>query len=213
MHLTDAMLVQTIKRFIQNQQGWILHQCLCNAKALPHAKGILADRLLHLRIQSYCPDGLCHCLFVNFFAKGGQQFKISHACKIRQKSRCLNNNSRIRRKIHIFADSLIIHGNFTGIRNQKSADTFHQHGLAAAVVAHNAVNPAFLKIITDMMQHGLLAKTFAHIHDPDHITHYFPSVPLNENAYRRIAHMVNMSNTASKARPIATVCPNVGSLS
>ena len=61
-------------------------------------------------------------------------------------------------EIHIFADSLIIHGNFTGIRNQKSTDTFHQHGLAAAVVAHNAVNSAFLKIITDMMQHGLLAK-------------------------------------------------------
>ena len=213
MHLTDTMLVQAVKGLIQNQQGGILHQRLCNAKALPHTERILADRLLHLRIQPYFPNSLGHCLFVNFFSKRCQQFKISHTCEIRQKSRCFNDNPRIRRKIHIFADSLIIHGNFTGIRNQKSADTFHQHGLAAAVVAHNAVNPAFLKIITDMMQHGLLAKTFAHIHDPDHITHYFPSVPLNENAYRRMAHMVNINNTASKARPIATVCPNVGSLS
>ena len=69
--------------------------------------------------------------------KRGKGFQVPVAAHIGYKARGFDDYPKARGEVPVPAHPYAVHGDAALVRPQEAADALHQHGLAAAVIAHH----------------------------------------------------------------------------
>ena len=186
-----------------------------DAETLTHTQTVLSHGLFHVRIKPDPPDRIRDLPQADLASQGGQQLQILDSGQPRQEARRLDDNAEIGRKIHISAHHFVVYQHLPFSGKQEAADTFHQHRLSAAVVAHDAVDLSRRKVAADAVQDPFLSKILGDILNADRkfVFHAPPSVPVKLKLYCRTARSERKKSRAINTRKIATVCHMRGSRS
>ena len=134
------MFVQPVERLVQNKKTRIFHNGLGNSKALAHAKGVFSHSFFHVRVKAYLAKNQADVSFGDLPSHIRQNFQIFSACILGEKAGSFDDDSETFREIHIPADLLSEYMDRSCRSGKETADAFHQHCFAGAIISHNTVN-------------------------------------------------------------------------
>ena len=122
------LIVQGIKRFIQNQNILSLHNGLCQSQFLFHAKGIVINLCLIRWIKPHLVHGFCNFLFAYPALNISQEFQVLETAVNADKTGRVNEYPHIVREIPAILSKLpAAHIDVSIIRFFEAAQYFEQH--------------------------------------------------------------------------------------
>ena len=141
----NALFVQAVQRFVQNQQSWVFHDSLGDPQPLAHSHGVFGHPLILCISQPELFHTGIHTFSGGPAVDSSQKLQVFQPAVIGHEAWRLNQQPQVRWKVHIPAHLVSCHNDPPSGGTDKTADALHQHGLPTAVASNDTVDLPLLK--------------------------------------------------------------------
>lgn len=168
-HFVDALGIEALGRFIEEDGLWRGDEGLGKGEALAHAVGVHFDGIVNALFQADGADGVFQFAARDVTTVGGEDFEILPAAHVVVEAGCLEDGADFGEGLGAVAlDRDTVDEGFAGIRKDLAEENAEGGALAGAIVAEESEDLAALDLEGEIHEGGTLPKGLVEVVDSDH---------------------------------------------